>query len=165
MWIERQVAPDVQHTKQVTGKLTTSSCSSAAAGEKAARSTCEPTSSHSALRAPGRARQPPSRTRAKHIYLSISISGIEVGVVVSGSSLLSRYLTAAPLRKSTGCASSARSSVRDARDIESVCSAPPSIWRHISIADTLSYKREITLLSLGRQGTIVPSSSVRYVAP
>ena len=83
MWIERQVAPDVQHTKQVAGKLTTSSCSSAAAGEKAARSTCEPTSSHSALRATGRARQPPSRTRAKLnlcalarnlIYLSISIS-------------------------------------------------------------------------------------------
>eukprot|EP00964_Phaeocystis_antarctica_P063191 scaffold37915_cov34-Phaeocystis_antarctica.AAC.1 len=39
MWIEQQVAPDVQHTKQVAGKLTTSSCSSAAAGEKAARST------------------------------------------------------------------------------------------------------------------------------
>eukprot|EP00964_Phaeocystis_antarctica_P057593 scaffold34096_cov79-Phaeocystis_antarctica.AAC.2 len=49
---------------------------SAAAGEKAARSTCEPTSSHSALRATGRARQPPSRTRAKTIfppYLSIPL--------------------------------------------------------------------------------------------
>ena len=74
MWIEQQVAPDVQHTKQVAGKLTTSSCSSAAAGEKAARSTCEPTSSHSALRATGRARQPPSRTRAKLISLSIYLS-------------------------------------------------------------------------------------------
>ena len=65
MWIEQQVAPDVQHTRQVAGKFMTSSSSSAAAGEKAARSTCEPTSSHTALRATGRARQPPSRTLAK----------------------------------------------------------------------------------------------------
>eukprot|EP00964_Phaeocystis_antarctica_P002875 scaffold1530_cov43-Phaeocystis_antarctica.AAC.1 len=40
-------APQIWNTRKVASKLTTSSCSNAAVGEKVARTTIEPTSPHS----------------------------------------------------------------------------------------------------------------------
>ena len=61
MWIGQHVAPDLQHTKQMAGKLTISSCSRALAGERAACSTFEPTTSHNRCERRERTRPPTSR--------------------------------------------------------------------------------------------------------
>ena len=57
-------APHLQHhAKQVAGKLTVSSCSRALAGERAACSTFEPTTSHNRCERRERTRPPTSRCR------------------------------------------------------------------------------------------------------
>ena len=53
----------LHHTKQVAGKLTMSSCSRALAGERAACSTFEPTTSHNRCERRERTRPPTSRCR------------------------------------------------------------------------------------------------------
>ena len=69
------VAPQLLNTRKVASKLTTSSCSNAAVGEKVARRRIEPTNPHRRHGRRGRARSPAFATREISIYLSISIGG------------------------------------------------------------------------------------------
>ena len=63
------VAPQLLNTRKVASKLTTSSCSNAAVGEKVARRRIEPTNPHRRHGRRGRARSPAFAAR-ELIYLS-----------------------------------------------------------------------------------------------
>ena len=68
VWIGQHVAPHCCSTqKQVAGKLTISSCSRALAGERAACSTFEPTTSHNRCERRERTRPPTSRCRESRL--------------------------------------------------------------------------------------------------
>ena len=65
-------APQMWNTRKMASKLTTSSCSNAAVGEKVARTTIEPTSPHSRHGRRGRARSTQSGSAiARYMYMCI----------------------------------------------------------------------------------------------
>ena len=66
------VAPQLLNTRKVASKLTTSSCSNAAVGEKVARRRIEPTNPHRRHGRRGRARSTAVRRARTSIYLSTS---------------------------------------------------------------------------------------------